>query len=82
MIRKLKKEELPEVLPVSKGRNTLLRVLLLELEVGEGLFLPREDWKAKRTPSYVVAAIKRTHKRAFEYGFKTDGSGWLFRRVR
>jgi len=82
MIRKLNKEEIPTVLPISKGRNTALRVELLQLQVGEACFLPKADWKTKNGPYYVVARIKKTHGFLYEYGLKTDGSGWLFRRVK
>lgn len=77
----IKKEDLPAMLPVKRGRDTKLRIALLQLEVGDGIFLPKEEWKRKNTPSYVVLAIKRTHQRTFEYGFKSDGTGWLFRRT-
>lgn len=80
-MKKIEKDEMPAILPVSRRRNTMLRVMLLQLEVGEGLFLPREEWKAKNPPHYVVANIKKSHGFRFDYGFKTDGTGWLFRRV-
>lgn len=82
MIQKLGKDEFKNDLPVSRGRNTMLRVMLLQLEVGESLFLPRDDWKTKTKPYYVVARIKKTKGYLYDYGFKTDGSGWLFRRVK
>lgn len=72
---------MPEVLPVSRGRNTMLRAQLLQLEVGEGLFLPRNEWKTKNGPSYIIAYLKKSHGYRYDYGFKIDGSGWLFRRV-
>jgi len=68
-------------LPVSRGRNTLLRARLLELEIGEILFMPREEWKTKNGPYYIIRNIKKSTGRRFEYGMKTDGTGWLFRRV-
>lgn len=79
-MKKLKKEEIPEILPISKGRNTMLRVQLLQLAVGEGLFLPKAEWKTKNSPAHIVARIKKKHGMQFEYGFKPDGMGWLFRR--
>ena len=73
---------MPQQLPVKRGRDTRLRVGLLTLEVGDGLFLPKEEWKRKSSPAFVVARLKKTHSLWFEYGLKTDGSGWLFRRVK
>ncbi len=81
MMQKLKKEEIPSILPITSKRSTVLRVTLLQLEVGEGLFLPREDWKAKNSPRYIVLGIKKTHGFRYEFGWKSDGTGWLFRRT-
>jgi len=81
MIQKFGKDETPQRLPVSKGKSSLLRAMLLELEVGESLFLPREEWKTKNGPYYIIAYLKRTTGHRFDYGFKTDGTGWLFKRI-
>ena len=80
-MEKIAKEAMPKRLPVKQGRETKLRLMLLELEVGEGLFLPKAEWKSKDTPAYVVALLKKTKHLRFEYGMKTDGTGWLFRRL-
>jgi len=81
MIQKFGKGDTPQRLPVSKGRSTLLRAMLLELEVGESLLLPRADWKTKNGPYYIIAYLKKTTSYRFDYGFKTDGTGWLFKRI-
>jgi hypothetical protein len=82
MIKKLNKDETPSILPVSRGRNTMLRAMLLQLEIGESLFMPREDWKSKNSPFYIIAYIKKTKGFLYDYGFKIDGTGWLFKRVK
>lgn len=81
MIKKLDKDEVPEMLPIKRGRESLLRIMLLKLEIGETLFMPKQDWKAKVGPYYIVASVKKKFGYRFEYGMKDDGSGWLFRRV-
>lgn len=81
MIKIYTKEETPEILPVSHGRNSLLRVKLLQLKVGEVVELPKADWKTKNSPRYIVAAIKKKYGIVFEWGKKIDGSGWMFKRV-
>lgn len=81
-MEKISKEEMPQQLPVKRGRDTRLRGGLLALEIGEGLFLPKEEWKRKSSPAFVVARLKKTKGVHFEYGLKTDNSGWLFRRVK
>ena len=80
-MEKIESSQMPELLPVSKGRNTMLRAQLLQLKVGEGLFMPASEWKTKTRPYYIITRLKRKLNMTFEYGFKTDGSGWLFRRV-
>ena len=76
------KEQVEEVLSISRGRNSQLRTYLLLLNVGDKLELPMADWKSKKnTPYYIVARVKKSHKRRFEYGKKLDGSGWEFRRL-
>jgi hypothetical protein len=81
-MKKIPKEEMPQQLPVKRGRDSRLRGALLELEVGDGLFLPTAEWKPKSSPAFVVARLKKTQNLRFEYGLKPDGSGWLFRRVK
>ena len=78
---KINKEDLPEILPVKRKRLTALRAELEALQIGEGYFLPKQDWKAKNPPYFVVSGIRKKTGRQYEYGFKTDGTGWLFRRV-
>lgn len=79
-MEKISKEDAAGMLPIKRGRDTKLRGVLLTLEVGEAVFLPKEEWKRKNTPYYVVARIKKTHGFLYEYGMKLDNSGWLFRR--
>lgn len=81
-MRILGDEERPEILPIKKGRTTLLRSFLLQMTVGEILFMPNNEWKSKSTPRHVIARIKKHHGYHFEYGRKTDGTGWLFKRVK
>jgi len=81
MIKKLDKSEVPEILPIRRGKDTLLRTMLLKLEVGETLFLPKQDWKAKTGPYYIVSKIKQKFGYRYEHGPKDDGTGWLFRRI-
>ena len=76
----LEKDEVPKILPVKPGRDSKLRLNLLQLEVGQTLFMGKEEWKRKNPPYKVVAKIKKTHGYLFEYGLKSDDTGWLFRR--
>ena len=78
---KISKEDMPQIMPVSRTQNTFLRTELMQLQVGEGYFLPRSEWLTKSKPTHVIGYLKKTHGMRFDYGFKTDGSGWLFKRV-
>ena len=80
-MKKLEKHEIPALLPVKRKRETTLRAMLLQLQVGEGVFLPFEKWKNKSSPAFVLSHIKKTKGLQFEYGKTTDGTGWLFRRL-
>jgi hypothetical protein len=80
MYTPLSKDELPSVLPVKRGRSSKLRQALLQLEVGAGLFVPKEAYQTKHGPAAVVHRLKRTSGIRVEYGMKPDGSGWIFRR--
>jgi hypothetical protein len=77
----IKAEDLPPLLPLKKGRSTNLRIMLLTLKVGDGLFMAKEEWKTKTGPYFIVARIKKTHGFRYTYGMKPDGSGWLFCRI-
>ncbi len=81
MITIIPKEEAPEILPVSRGRNTLLRVMLMQMKVGEILVLPKEDWKTKNSPRYIIAYLRKKTSLRYDYGKSIDGKGWQFRRV-
>jgi hypothetical protein len=48
-MEKIKKEDLPAILPVRRGRDTRLRTVLMQLEIGEGAFLPVTEWKRKKS---------------------------------
>jgi len=49
-MNKIERDDMLAILPICRRRNTMLRLILLPLEAGEGLFLPQENWKAKNPP--------------------------------
>lgn len=59
----------------------MLRVQLLQLQVGEVLFMGKEEWKTKTSPRFVVYAITKKYSMRYEYGRTIDGTGWLFKRI-
>jgi hypothetical protein len=78
----IEKDKVPDILPVKGGRETLLRVMLLQVKVGEALEMGKEEWLGKNPPYKIVAKVKKTHGFEFKYGKKADGSGWIFKRVK
>lgn len=76
----IKREDMPAILPVIKGRSSPLRQHLLQLQVGEALLMPLAMWKAKSTPAHIISKLKKEGF-LYEYGRSADGTGWLFRRI-
>lgn len=80
-IKILDAEAAKDLIPVTRGRETLLSSKLKQLKVGEALILPDKDWKTKSPPYRVAINIAKRHGWQFEQGRMPDGSGWLFKRV-
>jgi hypothetical protein len=78
-MRKLTPEETPDLLPIKRGSSKQLRLMLLQLAIGDVVFMPREEWKRKDSPSFIISYIKKTHGFRYDYGMKSDDTGWLFR---
>lgn len=74
-------EEAQDIIPLTKGRETLVAAKLKQLKLGEALVLPAKDWKTKSTPYRVANNIAKRHGWRFEQGRMPDGSGWVFKRV-
>jgi hypothetical protein len=77
----LNAEEAKDIIPLTKGRETMLSAKLKQLKVGEALVMPTKDWKTKGTPYRVANNIAKRHGWQFEQGRMPDGSGWVFKRV-
>ena len=80
-MQKLNKEEADKILPVGKGRNTLVSAAVKNLQVGEGLIITRQYWVTKLPPYNTISYISRTTGRQFRKGRMPDGSGWFVQRV-
>ena len=77
----LSPEEAQNIIPLSKGRMTLLSAKLKQLKVGEALVLESKDWSAKTPPYRVANNVAKRHGWRFEQGRMPDGLGWIFKRV-
>ena len=80
-MRKLTKEEYEAMNLVGHGRQSRFSRAVMELEVGEVLFLPTEEWKNKYHPSDAVRNIARRYKRKFEVLREASGKGWTVKRL-
>ncbi len=77
----LNEEEAKDIIPLTKGRETMLSAKLKQLKVGQALVLTPKDWKTKSSPYRVANNIAKRHGWQFEQGRMPDGSGWVFKRV-
>jgi hypothetical protein len=76
----LSAEETSKITPLNKGRQTLVYAKLLQLQIGEGLHIEKQEWKAKYRPSALVNKAGKRLKRKFICRRMPDGSGWLVKR--
>ncbi|MBI1225187.1 MAG: hypothetical protein GC192_08090 [Bacteroidetes bacterium] len=77
----LEEEEAKNLIPLTKGRETMLSAKLKQLKVGQALVVTPKDWKTKSSPYRVANNIAKRHGWQFEQGRMPDGSGWVFKRV-
>lgn len=77
----LEEDEAKDLIPLTKGRETLLSAKLKQLKVGQALIVTPKDWKTTTSPYRVANNIAKRHGWKFEQGRMPDGSGWLFKRV-
>jgi len=61
---------------LKQGRQTVLRALLLQLRIGEAVYMKNEEWKAKRSPYEIATRLQKKMGWSITYG-----SGWLFKRT-
>ncbi len=73
--------EAENIIPLTKGRETLLSIKLKQLKVGEAIVLEAKEWKTKSSPYRVANNISKQHGWKFEQGRMPDGSGWVFKRM-
>ncbi|MCF8246460.1 MAG: hypothetical protein K9J37_10735, partial [Saprospiraceae bacterium] len=77
----LNEEEAKDLIPLTKGRETLVSAQLKQLKVGQALVVTTKDWNTKSSPYRVANNIAKRHGWQFEQGRMPDGTGWVFKRV-
>lgn len=74
-------EAAKDIIPLTRGRETMLSAKLKQLKVGEALLLADKEWTTKSTPYRVANHLAKRSGWEFEQGRMPDGSGWVFKRV-
>ena len=80
-MKKIAKEEMPEVMP-GGGRSSKIRIALINLQVGEGLRLEPGEAKAPKALYNLIARIKKKYGFRYKYTQNAVDKGWLFKRVK
>lgn len=80
-MKKLSKEE-TDKLGVISHKGSMLRSLLLQLQIGESVIIEKgTDWKSKSPPYRIVYYLVKTTALRFDAGVTPDGSGWIIKRI-
>jgi len=80
-MRKLTPEEYASMNLRGRGRQSAFSRAIMQLEVGEVLYLPKEEWNKKYHPSKSVYTIATRYKRKFELLTEVNNKGWTVKRI-
>ena len=80
-MKKISQEEFEAMNLVGHGRQSAFSRAVMQLEVGEVLYLPKEEWKKKYHPSKSVYTIAKRHNRKFEVLSEVNNKGWTVKRI-
>lgn len=82
-MKKLSKEQAKNIPTRPPGRNSMVRIYLMNMEVGDIILLEKKDWKQKkRQPSTYCRELERRTGRAWKCETALDGSGWVIERLK
>lgn len=81
-MKKLTPEEYANMNLRGRGRQSPFSRAVMQLLVGEVLYLPKEEWKNKYHPSKTVYTIKKRYSRKFELFTEASGKGWTVKRLK
>jgi hypothetical protein len=65
-----------------KGGSSLVFRSLIELEVGQILFIEPQDWQRKHPPTTVARYIEKKYSRKFFTLRHAGGKGWAVERLK
>lgn len=82
-MKKLTKEEAQQIVTRPRGRLSVARMYLMNMEVGDIILLEPKDWKQKtRNPSTYCRILGRRTNREWSCAQAVDHSGWVIERVK
>lgn len=82
-MKKLTKEEAKGIITKPAGRSSLARTYILDMEVGDIIFLERKDWRQRhRQPSTFCKMLERKYGRNWKCDTALDGTGWVIERLK
>lgn len=81
-IRRITPDEKKNMLLTGRGPGGWLTPLLKQLDVGEIVLIPFEDWKAKYHPGTTASRVGIKYGKKFETLRDLRGSGWVITRLR
>ncbi len=79
-MKKLTKEEAAK-LAFKLGTSTVVRTVVMHLNVGEILLIEKGEWKQKNGPGQMLTRITEKTNRKFSLKTLADDNGWIVERV-
>jgi hypothetical protein len=82
-MRKLTEEEANSIPSRKAGKQSVARMALMNMEIGEIILLEKSDWKEKKNqPFDLIGRLRREKHRDFTCNIILDGSGWIIKRLK
>ena len=79
-MKKLTKEEAAK-LSFKLGTSTVVRTVVMHLDLEEILLIEKKDWTQKNGPGQMLTRITEKTNRKFSMKTLADDSGWVVERV-
>lgn len=77
----IQKDLAQSILPLSRGRESVVSAMLKQLQPGQALIVRRSEWKAKTAPTRTARKLEKRSSLKFETGRLPDNSGWILKRM-
>lgn len=82
-MRKLTEEEAEKIPSRDVGKTSLARSYLMNMNVGDIIFLEKHEWKHKKNqPTELIRQLRVRKKLDFSCRISLDGSGWIIQRLK